>query len=44
MEITRRSMLTGKTHTREVNATQQEMDRLRAILDALRQRLDQAPN
>jgi len=25
MEITRRSMLTGKTHTREVNVTQQEI-------------------
>ena len=25
MEITRRSMLTGKTHTRVVNATQQEI-------------------
>ena len=25
MEITRRSMLTGKTHTREVNVTHQEI-------------------
>ena len=26
MEITRRSILTGKTHTRVINVTQQEID------------------